>query len=277
MSPRGRVVLEVVAVAAVPFALGLAATLALRAVHRDGPRSPRPVVTAQGAPPPGANRSTVASAPGGTAAMDPADSAVRLRVPVTDVVPGRLPAEGVPQGWEVREFSGRATLGLVRAEPGVVLRLRSEQTSFALYRDVIVDLREYPVLSWQWKVTRLPKHGDVRHEPTDDQAAQVYVVFPRWPSPRTRSDVIGYVWDTTAPAGTRLVSPKAPNVRIIVAESGSRALGQWQRQRRNVHDDYVALFGRRPPRVGTIAVMIDTNDTGGTAEALIGNLEFSRS
>ena len=37
----------------------------------------------------------------------------------------------------------------------------------------------------------------------NDQAAQVYVIFPRWPSLAT-SDVIGYVWDTQAPIGTAL-------------------------------------------------------------------------
>lgn len=47
--------------------------------------------------------------------------------------------------------------------------------------------------------------------------------------------------------------------------------------RRNVHEDYVALFGRRPPRVGSVVLMIDTDDTQGVAEALIGDLGFSRS
>jgi hypothetical protein len=132
------------------------------------------------------------------------------------------------------------------------------------------------MLAWSWKVLRLPAEGDVRDGKRDDQAAQVYVVFPRWPSPRTQSDVIGYVWDTTAPVGTTLVSPKAPNVRIIVVESGPARLGAWQRERRNVAADYEALFRRRAPRVGTIAVMIDANDTGGAAEALLGDLMFTR-
>jgi hypothetical protein len=204
------------------------------------------------------------------------DAEGRLRIPLADPVPWRLPAEGVPPGWEVKEFSGRATVGLERSEGRLALRLRSEQASFALLREVVVDLRELPYLSWWWKVVRLPAEGDVREPGTDDQAAQVYVVFPRWPSPRTNSEVIGYVWDSRAPVGTRLASRKAENVRIVVAESGTAHRDVWQRQQQNVLEDYVALFGREPPRVGHIALMIDSNDTRSVAESLIADLTFSR-
>lgn len=199
-----------------------------------------------------------------------------LKVPMSDEPPPRLPADGVPAGWELREFTGRGDVELVRGERALAVRLRSARSSFALHRDLVVSLEEFPTLAWSWKVSRLPAGGDVRDGRRDDQAAQVYVVFPRWPAPRTQSDVIGYVWDTTAPVGTMLTSSKARNVKIIVVESGAARLGAWQRQRRNVAADYQALFRRTPPRVGAIAVMIDANDTGSAAEATIGDLMFLR-
>ena len=232
--------------------------------------------------PPGFGEAPSAPAVAPTAAVGPGrrvplpDAAGRIRVPVADRLPFRLPADGVPAGWELREFTGRASAELVRAETGVALRLRSAQTSFVLYRDVIVDLREHPFLSWSWKVVRLPAGGDVRQRATDDEAAQVYVIFPRWPSPLTASDAIGYVWDTRAPVGAQLVSPTAGNVRIIVLRSGRAGLDAWQAEQRNVAADYLALFGRAPPRVGQVALMIDTNDTLGEAEVLFGDLVFSR-
>ena len=206
--------------------------------------------------------------------MPDADGVVR--VPITDAVPGHLPASGAPLGWEVKEFTGDASVELVRNDGRVALRLRSERTSFALHRDVVLDVRQYAMLAWSWKVVKLPAGGDVRDPARDDQAAQVYVIFPRWPSPPTSSDVIGYVWDSQAPVGTTLRHPKAPNVRIIVVESGSARLDTWQRQVRNVAEDYRTLFGRQPPRVGKVALMIDSNDTRGEAEALFGDLTFFR-
>ena len=205
------------------------------------------------------------------------DRAGRVRVPVADLVPTRLPAAGAPLGWEVTEFTGTdASVELVRTDGRVALRLRSERNSFAVHRDLVLDLRQYPVLSWSWKVSRLPTGGDVREPGRNDQAAQVYVVFPRWPSPRTNSDVLGYVWDARAPVGTRLTHPKAPNVRIIVVESGPGRLDQWLPQQRNVAEDYQALFGRQPPRAGKVALMTDSNDTRSEAEAMFGDLTFAR-
>jgi hypothetical protein len=188
----------------------------------------------------------------------------------------RRPAAGAPPGWAVQEFAGDAAVELVRSEGRAALRLRSDRASFALHRDVIVDLRQHPVLTWTWKVTQLPSGGDVRAPGRDDQAAQVYVVFPRWPSPRTTSDVIGYVWDSRAPVGTTLAHPRAKNVRIVVLESGPARLARWVQERRDVAEDYRTLFGGTPPRVGKVAVMIDSNDTRSEAEALFGDLTFSR-
>ena len=204
------------------------------------------------------------------------DTESRIHVRVADTVPSRLPAEGVPPGWTTKEFVGRASVELVRDENRLALRLRSEQSSFALYRDVVVDLREFPFLSWSWKVVQLPDRGDIRERARDDQAAQLYVIFPRWPSPLRSSDVLGYVWDTRAPVGTRLTSTQASNVKVIVVASGSAQRGVWRVEQRAVVQDYVALFGRQPPRVGRVAVMIDTNDTRGAAEALVGDIAFAR-
>jgi hypothetical protein len=202
------------------------------------------------------------------------DATGRIRIPLTDARPSRLPMEGVPEGWYVKEFTGRAVVDVVRDKGQTALRLSSERASFALYRDVVVDLATTPWLTWSWKVTRLPQGGDVRAGATDDQAAQVYVIFPRWPAPLSHSDVLGYIWDSRAPVDTRVTSPKAGNVRVIVVESGE-GRGTWRRQQRDVAADYAAVFGGKPPRVGKIALMIDSNDTRSDAESLFGELAFS--
>ncbi len=204
------------------------------------------------------------------------DASGRIRIPLSDVRVSRVPAEGVPEGWSVKEFAGHGVVSLVRDEGQLALKLTSARASFALYRDVIVDLAATPWLTWSWKVTHLPPGGDVRSPGTDDEAAQLYVVFPRWPAPLSQSDVLGYVWDSRAPVQTRITSPKAGNVKIIVLRSGDGGRA-WQREARDVAADYVATFGRTPPRVGTIALMVDSNDTQSEAEALFSDIAFSPS
>jgi hypothetical protein len=229
-------------------------------------RAPGPPATGRAATPVAVSSALLVDA----AAADVA----RVPVALADRPPARLPADGVPPGWELKEFAGRAEVELVRDEGRLAVRLRSERASFAIYRDAVVDLDQHPRLRWSWKVTRLPAQGDVRDRGRDDQAAQLYVVFPRWPSPRTASDVIGYVWDSRAPAGTRLTSARADNVRIIVVESGRARLDRWVSYERDVAEDHRALFGRPPPRVGKVALMTDANDTRSETEALFADLNF---
>jgi Protein of unknown function (DUF3047) len=234
--------------------------------------SPVPDPSAAGAP---STPAQIVAAVGGAALPYP-DAAGRLRVRIADREPTRLPSDGPAAGWMVKEFAGHGLVELVRAEGRVAARLSTERASIAIHRDVVVELRDFPYLSWSWKVTKLPAAGDVREPTRDDEAAQVYVIFPRWPSPRTTSDVLGYVWDSRAPVGTRLKHPRAENVRIIVVESGPSRINEWRTYERNVAADYAALFGRQPPRVGKVALMVDSNDTRGDAEALFGDLMFAR-
>ena len=205
-----------------------------------------------------------------------ADAEGRIVVPIADRLPWRLPSEGAPPGWTLREFTGNPAAELIRADGRLALRLRADHASFAVYRDVVLDVAQFPYLSWSWKVTRVPSQGDVRDATRNDQAAQVYVIFPRWPHATTASDVLGYVWDSHAPVGTQTAFAKAPNVRVIVVQSGVSRTETWLREQRNVARDYVALFGRQPSRVGAVALMIDTDDTRGDAEAYFGDLTFSR-
>jgi len=204
------------------------------------------------------------------------DAEGRVRVPVADLVPWALPAEGVPAGWDLKEFVGKPDVELVRADGRLALHLRSESSSFALYRDVVVDPNVQPRLAWSWKVTRLPIDGDARVPTRNDQAVGLYVVFPRWPAPLTTSEVLGYVWDSVAPVGTVVPLPNAPNVRLIVVESGVGGLKEWRSYDRDVARDYAAVFGAAPGRVGKLALMSDADDTRGVGEAFVADVRFQR-
>jgi hypothetical protein len=204
------------------------------------------------------------------------DAEGRVRVPVVDVVPWTLPAEGVPAGWDLKEFAGKPAIEVVRVDGRLALRLRSESSSFALSRDVVVDPAVQPRLAWTWKVTRLPVDGDARNPALNDQAIGLYVVFPRWPAPLTTSEVLGYVWDSAAPVGTVVTLARAPNVRLIVVASGRDGLGAWHQHERDIAKDYAAVFGTPPGRVGKLALMTDADHTRGIGEALVADLVFHR-
>ena len=188
---------------------------------------------------------------------------------------------GVPIGWEARSWGPAARYDFkveLRQDDGEarkVLHLVSDGDNSTISKRVTrIDVRAYPILEWQWRITTLPRGGDSRSAATDDQAGQIYVVFPRFPA-AARSRVIGYVWDTTAPAGGVFRSPASSMVTYVVVRSGSARLGQWLTERRNVLEDFTRIYGEAPAEaVEVVSIGIDSNDTRSRAESYMGDIRF---
>jgi hypothetical protein len=189
----------------------------------------------------------------------------------------KLGAHGIPDGW-----LGGQTWGLPQYDMTIeeneghrVLHLRSKIESSTIRRDIRgrVNLKETPILEWSWKAITLPKNGDCRKKGTDYQAAQLYVVWPRFPE-AVRSQIIGYIWDSTAPAGSIVKSEKTSTVTYVVMRSGAADLGKWITERRNVLDDYKMIYRAQPDNPGHISIAIDSDDTVSSAESVFGSIRF---
>lgn len=188
-------------------------------------------------------------------------------------VPGAN-AAAPPEDWQVEKFAGTARFRVDQVGGTGVVRLESEASSFALHRDVEMDLAEFPFITWTWRVDVLPEGGDVRRREADDQAAQLYIVFPRFPA-MLRSRILGYVWDATAPAGSSLASASTSLAKIMVVESGPAKAGRWIEMSRNILDDYRRLFDEEPPRVGKVSVLINSQHTRSRAVSWFGPIRFA--
>jgi hypothetical protein len=183
-------------------------------------------------------------------------------------------ARGIPAGWKAQTW-GSPAYDLTVTEDGSakVLHLKSQNESSTITKEVQVNPRKTPILEWRWKAVVLPARGDSRKKATDDQAAQLYVTFPRLPR-QLRSRIIGYVWDTTVPEGTIAPSEKSPFVTYVVVRSGTKDLNRWITESRNVYADYRRIYNEEPGEVGGISLAIDSNDTNSTAEAYVGAIRF---
>jgi hypothetical protein len=179
---------------------------------------------------------------------------------------------GIPGGWKGQSW-GLPTynLEIVWDRGQSVLRLKSTGESSTISRDLNggIDLKETPIIKWSWKAIALPSGGNACQKETDDQAAQVYVVW-------LRTRIIGYVWDSTAPIGTICKSQKMPRVTYVIVRSGSEQLGKWITEWRNVLEDFRRIYGETPDNPSTLALSIDSDDTSSNAEALIGPIAFTR-
>jgi hypothetical protein len=184
---------------------------------------------------------------------------------------------GIPDGWKGQNWGSPKYDFRIETQGGrKVLRAKSQDDSSTISKEAKVNLKDRPILQWNWQAVTLPKGGDGRKSATDDQAAQLYVTFPRFPQ-AVRSRIISYLWDTTAPAGSIFKSEKTGLVTYVVVRSGPAEAGKWVTESRNVLEDYKKIYGEAPgEEVGAISISIDSNDTHSSAESYFGEILFRK-
>jgi hypothetical protein len=184
---------------------------------------------------------------------------------------------GIPDRWKGQNWgSPKYDFRIVTQGGRKAINLKSPNDSSTISKEVKVDVKAWPILQWSWQAVTLPKGGDARKSATDDEAAQIYVTFPRFPS-AVRSRIISYIWDTTAPVGSIFKSEKTGLVTYVVVRSGPADIGKWLTESRNVLEDYKKIYGEPPgEEVGAISIAIDSNDTNSTAESYFAEILFRK-
>ncbi len=200
-----------------------------------------------------------------------------------------------PEGWRPLTFDNIARhtrYDLVEDAGTVVVRAVSEGAASGLTRKIRFDPHRYPVVRWRWKVDTVYRKGDVTRKTGDDYPARLYITFLYDPDragfiERATFEAarlaygeyppmgaISYIWASKAPVGGVFSNPYTDRVKMIVVRSGAVEAGRWHTETRNLREDYRAAFGEDPPRVGGVAVMTDSDNTGETATAWYGDISF---
>ncbi|MEO8202974.1 MAG: DUF3047 domain-containing protein [Betaproteobacteria bacterium] len=271
MNPRRRALLG--AAFALPWAL--ARSPGAGAQSSPGSLSP-------GAQVPGAPASTV------PASTPPAKiSAMRFSaLKAGDTLPADLRPWSFAGGQKPTRYS------LVEDEGVVVLRADAAASTSGIARELKLDPRALPLLSWRWKVLNVVAGGDLRTKAGDDFAARVYVTFDLDTATLSAGErmqlgmarlvygdkvpaaALCYVWDGKASRDTSVPNAYTGRVHMVVAEGGTARVGQWVGMRRDVRADYRRAFGAEPPAVTGVIVSTDTDNTGETAVAFYGDISF---
>ena len=182
--------------------------------------------------------------------------------------------QGLKPQWEAREFKGRTEYTVTEMEGSHVLKAESKTSASALIYRYKYDLKKFPILVWRWRVENTIIKGDESKKEGDDYAARVYVIFPNWLPPLTKS--INYIWANRLPKGNHIPNPFYSKAVMVAVESGNEYVGKWITEKRNVYEDYKTLFGEEPPLVGGISVMTDTDNTGESATAYYDNIRIEQ-
>ncbi len=177
-------------------------------------------------------------------------------------------SNGLKPEWSHKSFVGQTTYELIKDQNRPCIKATSKGTSSGLYYKINFDPKDYPLISWTWKVDHVLKKGNVYNKDTDDYAARIYVVFSSFFFWNTRA--INYIWANTLPAGDAVLSTYTDNSVMIAVESGPENTGIWREEKRNILEDYKKFFNSEPGEVNAIAIMTDTDNTGEEASACYG-------
>lgn len=205
------------------------------------------------------------------------------------------PGAGLPLTWEplaFQEIEPKTEYRLVARDGQVVIRAVSDGGASGLVRRVNIDPTEYPILEWRWWVSNTLEGGNARVKRGDDYPARLYIMFDYqglgfFDRMRLRTlrllgydeiptRALNYIWASSVPRGQMLPSAYTDWVMMVPLRSGEQDAGQWVREIRNVVADYGAAFGGTPPRINGVAIMTDTDNTGGSATAYYGDIVFRR-
>ncbi len=207
------------------------------------------------------------------------------------------PGNNLPDGWKpltFKKIEKHTVYTVVEDAETTAVKAVSEASASGLTREIKVDLKEYPIVQWRWKVANVLQKGDVTRKEGDDYPARIYITFEYDASKVSffkkaqyetlrllygeypPLGAINYIWESKAPKGTVVPNPYADQVKMIVVESGPDLINQWVTEERNLYEDYKKAFGEEPPMVSGIAIMTDTDNTRESATAYYGDIVFKK-
>ena len=210
------------------------------------------------------------------------------------------PKNGVcPDHWEPLVFDGvnkhSAYTYVFDGDIGS-LQATSRGSCSGLARKITIDPSLYSTISFRWKIQDIIKSADLTCKTGDDAPARVWITFGYDPDHVSWWEMMKfegikllyndyppiaalvYVWAGHEEQGAIIENPYADRVKIIVLQSGAEKKGQWVSEKRDIRADYRAAFGSEDvPMISGVAIMTDTDDTGGQAVAWYGDIIFSAS
>ena len=190
---------------------------------------------------------------------------VLLRLSLFQETFQQYPPGVFPSRWKVRgkEAVAQAVYRIAEEAGNRFLHAYANNQDVQIGLEYAFQPKDYPILRWRWRATKLPPGADERAKRTNDSAASVYVIFDSGILPRA----IKYVWSSSLPVGTRLDSPVYWRAKVVVLQHGPAESGEWRQETVNFYQDYKILFGFEPGEVRGIALLTDSDTMTSVAEA----------
>jgi Protein of unknown function (DUF3047) len=203
------------------------------------------------------------------------------------------PTGAAPQEWKPFALSStkKNTDYTLVADDGVtVLRASAHGAASAMAYKTEFDPRQFPMLSWRWKVVQGIPDANNAEVSKEDSPVRVMISFDGDASKLSVKDkfassfaqsqsghplpyaTLMYIWGNKVPINKVTTSGRTSRIRMLALNVDDQGIGKWHSFTRNLVEDYKLAFGEEPGKVTGIQLLTDTDNTGGDADALYGDI-----
>lgn len=174
---------------------------------------------------------------------------------------------------------------LEKGEDGSILVARSNGSASGIRYVKEFNIYSYPVVRWKWKIGNVFARGNVEEKSGDDYPLRVYILFKYDPDKASFGERVkyglakmlygeyppvsslNYIWANKFHENRIYPSLYTDRAQLIILRAGEGQADRWVEEQVNIIDDYQQAFGARPPETASIAIMIDSDNTGEAAES----------
>lgn len=203
----------------------------------------------------------------------------------------------ISKSWNALTFGSideHTSYSLIKDQNINVVKAESNKSASGLTKVIRFNPKEYPYLSWRWKVNKAIPATDVTKKSGDDYAARIYVMFdydvkdlPKKEQSRVNLykffngklpplATLNYIWANKTNVGHIISSAYTSRVKMVTLKNKDSSLQKWHVEERNIYEDYKKAFGEAPKEVISLAIMTDTDNTGSMAESYFGDIIISK-
>jgi hypothetical protein len=170
------------------------------------------------------------------------------------------------KGWQMISYFTVPSTQYSRAGKGII-KAESLRSRSSLFKEVKEKDKNFPILSWGWKISNVVRSAIETKKDRFDAAARVMVVFGEkrgfgiFGIGEPSGLKIEYIWATRLPKGHVFDHPGEKNCKVFVVESGEGRVGQWVYFERNIRKDFKKAFGEEPTGLIAIGIQTDTDQS----------------
>lgn len=168
-----------------------------------------------------------------------------------------------------------------------VVVIKSDNSASGIVYNEQIDIYKYSEAEWKWKIENIIKNGDAEKKSGDDYSIRIYVLFKYEKKGSGFAErlkyntakllygeypphsALNYIWSNKKYSKRFIENSYSDKSMMIIMESGTDNIGKWVKRKVNILADYRKVFEQDPPRYAHIAVMGDSDNTGGKSTAYI--------